>query len=35
MGCFGGVFWWLWVVMGGYELFWAGFWGGFGVVLGG
>ena len=30
MGCFWGVFGWLWVVMGGYEWFWAGF----GVVLG-
>ena len=30
MGCFWGVLGWLWVVMSGYEWFWAGF----GVVLG-
>ena len=30
IGCFCGVFGWLWVVMGGYEWFWAGF----SVVLG-
>ena len=38
IGCFWGVFGWLWVAMGGYEWFWAGLGGVLGwflVVMGG